>query len=52
MKIAQFIDNGRIRLGLVLEKVLQPIDFDGDMKDFLKIGGPVLPFGRLCPYQK
>lgn len=45
MKIAQFIDNGRIRLGLILEKVFQPIDFDGDMKDFLKNSGPVLPFG-------
>lgn len=45
MKIAQFIDKGRIRLGLILDKVLQPISFDGDMMDFLKNGRPVQPIG-------
>ena len=45
MKIAQFIDKDRIRLGLILEEGLQPVDFDGDMIDFLKNGGPVQPFG-------
>ncbi len=45
MKIAQFMDKGWIRLGLILDKVLQPINFDGNMMDFLKNGRPVQPIG-------
>jgi 2-keto-4-pentenoate hydratase/2-oxohepta-3-ene-1,7-dioic acid hydratase in catechol pathway len=49
MKIAQFIEKDKIRLGLILEEVLQPIDFDGDMMHFLKNGGFVHPYGSALP---
>jgi 2-keto-4-pentenoate hydratase/2-oxohepta-3-ene-1,7-dioic acid hydratase in catechol pathway len=45
MKIAQFIDKDRVRLGFILEEVFQPIDFDGDMMDFLANGGSDQPLG-------
>jgi len=38
MKIAQFHKNNRIRLGLIQSDSLIPIDFDGDMIDFIKSG--------------
>ncbi|MBW2614657.1 MAG: fumarylacetoacetate hydrolase family protein [Deltaproteobacteria bacterium] len=41
MKIAQFYDNNDIRLGLIQAERLIPIDFNGDMIDFIKCGqGP------------
>lgn len=36
MKIAQFYEKSRIRLGLVKGNDLVPIDFDGDMIDFIR----------------
>jgi 2-keto-4-pentenoate hydratase/2-oxohepta-3-ene-1,7-dioic acid hydratase in catechol pathway len=45
MKIAQFIEKDSIRLGLILEEAIWPIDFDGDMMEFIKNGGPVQHFG-------
>lgn len=38
MKIAQFYDDNRIRLGLIQSNSLIPLDFDGDMIDFIKSG--------------
>jgi 2-keto-4-pentenoate hydratase/2-oxohepta-3-ene-1,7-dioic acid hydratase in catechol pathway len=38
MKIAQYIDQHRIRIGLIEAGTLKPIDFDGDMIDFIKSG--------------
>ena len=35
MKIAQFYENGQIRLGVVSGQSLQPLDFDGDMTDWI-----------------
>jgi 2-keto-4-pentenoate hydratase/2-oxohepta-3-ene-1,7-dioic acid hydratase in catechol pathway len=36
MKIAQFYENNRIRLGLINGEALVPLDFEGDMVDFIK----------------
>lgn len=36
MKIAQYHDGNKIRLGIVQENSLIPIDFDGDMIDFIQ----------------
>jgi 2-keto-4-pentenoate hydratase/2-oxohepta-3-ene-1,7-dioic acid hydratase in catechol pathway len=36
MKIAQFYEGSRIRLGLVQAHTVIPIDFDGDMIDFIE----------------
>lgn len=53
MKIAQFIENGRIRLGLVRDDGVMPLDFAGDMIDFIdgdravKTRGSALPLDRL-----
>ena len=38
MKIAQFYEKGRIRLGLVHGNDLVPVDFEGDMVDFIRSG--------------
>ena len=38
MKIAQFYEKNRIRLGMIRGKALVPIDFDGDMIDFITSG--------------
>jgi 2-keto-4-pentenoate hydratase/2-oxohepta-3-ene-1,7-dioic acid hydratase in catechol pathway len=46
MKIAQYFDNGRIRLGIVQENALSPIDFDGDMIDFIQQRPEVKPSGN------
>jgi 2-keto-4-pentenoate hydratase/2-oxohepta-3-ene-1,7-dioic acid hydratase in catechol pathway len=35
MKIAQFYDNGKIKIGVIEGEVLTPIDFQGDMIDFI-----------------
>ena len=41
MKIAQFYGNSDVRLGLIQAERLIPIDFNGDMIDFIKSGqGP------------
>ena len=36
MKIAQFYEENRIRLGMIQADTLTPVDFDGDMIDFIK----------------
>jgi len=36
MKIAQFHEAGRIRLGLIQNNAMIPIEFDGDMIEFIK----------------
>jgi acylpyruvate hydrolase len=38
MKIAQFYEKNRIRLGMIRGNALVPIDFDGDMIDFITRG--------------
>jgi 2-keto-4-pentenoate hydratase/2-oxohepta-3-ene-1,7-dioic acid hydratase in catechol pathway len=39
MKIAQFIENGRVRLGLVRDDGMTPLVFPGDMVDFISGDG-------------
>ena len=39
MKVAQFYEEDRIRLGVVRDKLLMPVGFDGDMVDFIQVGG-------------
>ena len=43
MKIAQFYNEGRIRVGLIQDDTLIPFDFDGDMIDFIEGGGTKKP---------
>jgi 2-keto-4-pentenoate hydratase/2-oxohepta-3-ene-1,7-dioic acid hydratase in catechol pathway len=38
MKIAQFYDKKKIRLGLIRSEGIIPIDFDGDMIEFIRSG--------------
>ena len=53
MKIAQFHDNGLIRLGIIHKTDIIPIDFNGDMLDLIKVGiipkkkGAPLPFHQV-----
>ena len=53
MKIAQFHDNGLIRLGIIHKAKIIPIDFNGDMLDLIKAGimpekkGAPLPFHQV-----
>jgi len=46
MKLAQFYDNGRIRLGLIEDGSLTPLYFQGEMIDFIKDGHGCKPSGR------
>ena len=36
MKIAQFYEGNRVRVGLIRANSIMPIDYDGDMVDFIK----------------
>lgn len=38
MKIAQFYEGSRMQLGLVQDQTITPIDFEGDMIDFIQSG--------------
>ncbi len=40
MKIAQFLKNNQVRLGLIKGNFLSPIKFNGDMIDFIQKGRP------------
>jgi len=39
MKVAQFYEEDRIRLGVIRDKLIMPVGFDGDMIDFIQVGG-------------
>lgn len=43
MKIAQFYENKRIRLGVVQSGSITPLDFEGDMVGFIGSGGVAIP---------
>jgi 2-keto-4-pentenoate hydratase/2-oxohepta-3-ene-1,7-dioic acid hydratase in catechol pathway len=47
MKIAQFYDKGRIRLGLIEGNHLIPLDFQGGMIDFIKVRPEPSPSGEI-----
>ncbi len=49
MKIARFRENKRIRLGLVSGENLQPLDFDGDMVEFMTKANPSEELPTLGP---
>lgn len=49
MKIAQYIEEDRIRLGLIREDFCQPIDFEGDMVQFIKSSAVAYPSGKAVP---
>jgi 2-keto-4-pentenoate hydratase/2-oxohepta-3-ene-1,7-dioic acid hydratase in catechol pathway len=46
MKLAQFYDKDRIRVGLVEDKGIVPLEFQGDMMDFIKRGGGLKTSGQ------
>jgi 2-keto-4-pentenoate hydratase/2-oxohepta-3-ene-1,7-dioic acid hydratase in catechol pathway len=49
MKIAQFFVKEKIQVGIILEEVIQPIRFEGDMMGFLKNEGSLDPYGPALP---
>lgn len=49
MKIAQYIEKDRIRVGLVEGDFFQPIDFNGGMIEFIKSSGQIRPHGLSMP---
>lgn len=49
MKIAQFYNKNRLRLGLIEDNGLNPVDFPGDMIDFIKTKPDIKPSGRPLP---
>ncbi len=50
MKIAQFYDQNRIRLGRIIDENLFPLDFDGDMLSFIRRGhGAIAHDGQAVP---
>jgi 2-keto-4-pentenoate hydratase/2-oxohepta-3-ene-1,7-dioic acid hydratase in catechol pathway len=52
MRIAQFYDRDRIRLGLVQGDTLTPIDFRGDMIDFILRDSEVTGKGEPVPLER
>jgi len=49
MKIAQFCDKKRIRLGIVDAHSLIPLDYKGEMIDFIKTKADCTPSGKAIP---
>lgn len=52
MKIAQYYENNSIRLGLVQEKHIAPIIFEGDMIDFINSGQSPETDNNVIPLNK
>lgn len=51
MKLVQFWDRNRICLGLVNGRGLMPIDFDGDMIDFIESGHRPVDKNKIIPLE-
>jgi 2-keto-4-pentenoate hydratase/2-oxohepta-3-ene-1,7-dioic acid hydratase in catechol pathway len=51
MKIAQYYDNGKIRLGLIEGEDLRPVELDGDMIDLIKKGFDIQSSGKSIPVE-
>lgn len=49
VKIAQFIEKDRTKLGIIMGELFQPIDFEGDMVEFITNPGEVQPEGVAFP---
>lgn len=45
MKIAQYYDHNRIRVGLIEENSITPVDFEGDMIELIRSGAECRPSG-------
>ncbi len=52
MKIAQYYEEGRIRLGVVEGKSLVPCDFEGNMIDFIQRDGAIEFHKKSIPLEK
>ncbi len=52
MKIAQFYDKNRIRLGIIDADSLIPLDFQGEMIDFIKKGSDCKSSGKSIPMDR
>ncbi len=52
MKIAQFYDGQNIRLGMVEDRGLVPMDFDGDMTAFIEGGRNLQPSADAISFEK
>ncbi len=52
MKIAQYYDNNRIRLGLIQDESLVPLDFQGDMIDFISGHPEYTPTAEPIPLEQ
>jgi 2-keto-4-pentenoate hydratase/2-oxohepta-3-ene-1,7-dioic acid hydratase in catechol pathway len=52
MKIAQFYDKERLRLGLIEDNGLKPVDFQGDMIDFIRTKPDIKASDRPLPVDK
>jgi 2-keto-4-pentenoate hydratase/2-oxohepta-3-ene-1,7-dioic acid hydratase in catechol pathway len=46
MKLAQYYFNDRLQIGLVKDNVLSPVDFDGDMLDFINSGKAITSLSK------
>jgi len=51
MKIAQYYDHQQIRLGVIEGTSLLPLEFQGDLLDFLAKGKPETPRGTAIPLE-
>lgn len=49
MKVAQFHDHDRIRIGMVEDQMITPMDFAGDMIEWITKQGPWKPSGTPLP---
>jgi len=52
MKIAQFYDNGKIKIGVIEGEVLTPVDFQGDMIDFIGLRTEFHSSGKGLPMEE
>jgi len=46
MKLAQYYFNDRLQIGLLKDNVLSPVDFDGDMLDFINSSKAITPLSE------
>ena len=52
MKIAQYYDHERVRIGVIEEESLLPLDFHGSTIDFIEQAAPAKPQGDVQPLEK
>jgi len=52
MKIAQYYDHERVRVGVIEGESLLPLDFQGSIIEFIEQGTPAKPKGKALPLDK